>query len=86
MTAEPVSMERRLALLLADGSGDFDFIELHSMGETLWLEGDVPTYALEEKAVQLAEKVGFSRIINRIRVIPARDETSRQKSSDEASS
>jgi hypothetical protein len=70
MTTQPMTMERRLALLLADGSGDFDFIDLHAAGGTLWLEGEVRTYALERKAVELAEKVGFTRVLNRIRVIP----------------
>jgi hypothetical protein len=61
---------RRLALLLADGTGEFDFVQVVGFGELVYLEGRVSDHSYKVKAEQLARYVGFVDIRNAIRVLP----------------
>jgi osmotically-inducible protein OsmY len=71
VTTTPVDRGRRLALLLADGSGDFDFIRLAAFEDTVILEGRVPSYEHKRRASDMAEYVGFEDVRNLLRVVPA---------------
>jgi hypothetical protein len=61
---------RRLALLLADGTGDFDFVQAVAIQNRLVLEGHVKEYRLKQRAEELAKYVGFAAIENTIRIHP----------------
>jgi hypothetical protein len=73
MTTQPIDRERRLALLLADGSGNFDFVRIVQFEDSVILEGRVGEYGHKRRAEELAEYVGFHDIKNAIRIVP--DET-----------
>jgi hypothetical protein len=60
--------ERRLALLLADGTGDFDFVRAMPIQNWVVLEGKVKGYRDKERAKELAHYVGFDAVVNTIRV------------------
>lgn len=62
--------EKRLALLLADGSGDFDFVRGKAILNWVVLEGHVRAYRDKERAEEIAQYVGFKSIVNTIRVYP----------------
>ena len=63
--------ENRLALLLADGTGDFDYVHCFAVSETsVILRGRVASYALKQKAEVLAQYVGFTDITDALRVTP----------------
>lgn len=64
--------ERRLALLLADGSGDFDFCRAVAFESMVILQGYVTSYEAKQKAEALARHVGFTRVLNALRVYPRR--------------
>ena len=70
LTTQPVTRERRLALLLADGTGDFDFVHALAIQEILYLEGHVNSYEHKRRAEALARYVGFREINNGLRVMP----------------
>ncbi|HWO73377.1 MAG TPA: BON domain-containing protein [Dehalococcoidia bacterium] len=70
MTTGPMNKLRRLALLLADGTGVFDFVELEAFDDIVYLEGHVPSYESKRRAEELARYVGFTDIRNGIRVHP----------------
>ena len=72
LTTEPVTRERRLALLLADGTGDFDFVRSVTLEETVYLEGHVPSYEHKRRAEDLARYVGFMEVHNALRIFPGR--------------
>ena len=65
---EDANKERRLALLLADGSGDFDFVRVFGIQNWVVLEGKVKRYGDKERAEAIARDVGFASIVNTIRV------------------
>jgi hypothetical protein len=67
---EDAAKERRLALLLADGTGDHDFVRALAIQNYLVLEGHVKDYRLKERAEELAKYVGFEAVVNTIRVHP----------------
>jgi hypothetical protein len=67
---EESDRERRLALLLADGTGDFDFVRVFAIQTWVVLEGHVKAYRDKERAEELARHVGFEAIANTIRVHP----------------
>lgn len=71
MTTQPINREKRLALLLADGSGDFDFVHAIALEDVLYLEGHVTKYKDKVKAEQLALYVGFRDVRNALHVYPA---------------
>jgi osmotically-inducible protein OsmY len=60
--------ERRLALLLADGTGDFDFVRAVAIQNWVVLEGKVKTSRDKERAEEIARYVGFDAVVNSIRV------------------
>jgi hypothetical protein len=60
--------EHRLALLLADGTGDFDFVRAAVIQNWVVLEGKVKAYKDKERAEELARYVGFDAVVNTIRV------------------
>jgi hypothetical protein len=62
--------EKRLALLLADGTGDFDFVRARAILNWVVLEGHVAMYSDKERAEELARYVGFTEIVNTVRVYP----------------
>jgi hypothetical protein len=68
---EEDAREKRLALLLADGTGDFDFVRARAILNWVVLEGHVAKYQDKERAEELARYVGFTAIVNTIRVYPA---------------
>ena len=70
MTTQPVNKERRLALLLADGTGDFDFVRAVALQGTVYLEGHVPSFEHKSRAEELARYVGFADVRNALRVFP----------------
>jgi osmotically-inducible protein OsmY len=71
LTTQPVDRERRLFLLLADGTGDFDFVRIVSLQDTVYLEGHVKSYEDKRRAEEVASYVGFQGIQNAIRVYPS---------------
>jgi hypothetical protein len=73
LTTQPVDKERRLALLLADGTGDYDFVQAIAIEETLYLDGHVPSYEHMRRAEQLARYVGYADIRNALRVMPGEE-------------
>jgi osmotically-inducible protein OsmY len=60
--------EHRLALLLADGTGDFDFVRAVAVQNWVVLEGTVRRSHDKERAEELARHVGFEAVVNTIRV------------------
>jgi len=70
VTTGPMTKLRRLALLLADGTGDFDFVAMDSFDGTIYLEGHVPSYGHKRRAEELARYVGFDEVRNGLRVFP----------------
>jgi hypothetical protein len=68
--SEAAEKERRLALLLADGTGDFDFVRAIAIEGRVVLEGYVKTHHHKQRAEELARYVGFRTIVNTIRVYP----------------
>jgi hypothetical protein len=68
--SEEDAKEKRLALLLADGTGDFDFVRAKAIQNWMVLEGYVAAYRDKERAEELARYVGFSTIVDTIRVRP----------------
>jgi hypothetical protein len=66
----------RLALILADGTGDFDFVRVAGFGQFVFLEGHVSDYSHKVKAEQLARYVGFTDVRNELRVIARSQEES----------
>lgn len=70
MTTQRVDKERRLALLLADGSGDFDYVRPVAFDDTLALEGHVKSYSDKQRSEDLARYVGFVTVLNALRVYP----------------
>lgn len=63
-----IDKERRLALLLADGTGDFDFVLAVAIQNVIILEGKVKDYRDKERAEEFARYVGFDDVMNTIRV------------------
>jgi hypothetical protein len=70
MTGSGVERERRLALLLADGSGNFDFVRAVGIEDVAYLEGHVTSVEHKRRAADLARYVGFTRVENLLRVMP----------------
>jgi hypothetical protein len=68
--SEEDAKEKRLALLLADGTGDFDFVRARAILNWVVLEGHVTKYRDKERAEELARYVGFQGIVNTIRIHP----------------
>ena len=68
--SEEEAKEKRLALLLADGTGDFDFVRAKAISNWVVLEGRVKKYRDKKQAEELARYVGFTGIVNTIRVKP----------------
>jgi osmotically-inducible protein OsmY len=68
--AESRNRELRIALLLADGTGDFDFVRVFTIGETIYLDGYVKTPKHKVHAEEIAHYVGFEAIENFIRLMP----------------
>jgi len=62
--------EKRLALLLADGTGDFDFVHLAAFEAMVILKGHVNSHVAKQKAEDLARYVGFTNVVNELRVYP----------------
>jgi hypothetical protein len=62
--------ELRLALLLADGTGDFDFVRVFAVEEAIYLDGYVKSEKSRDRAEELARYVGFREIQNYIRLMP----------------
>jgi hypothetical protein len=73
LTTQPVDRERRLALLLADGTGDYDFVHAVAVQGVLYLEGHVPSYEHKRRAEELARYVGFEEVNNALRIYPERE-------------
>jgi hypothetical protein len=71
LRADDLSKERRLALLLADGSGNFDYVRAFASENVVHLQGHVASYGLKREAGELARHVGFTRVNNAIRILPA---------------
>jgi osmotically-inducible protein OsmY len=65
-----VERERRLALLLADGTGDFDFVRALAIGDSVYLQGHVKALEPKRRAEELAKYVGFQEVQNALRVFP----------------
>ena len=63
--------ELRLALLLADGTGDFDYVRVFAIDEAIYLDGYVTAEKSRERAEELARYVGFEQVHNFIRLMPA---------------
>jgi osmotically-inducible protein OsmY len=70
LTTQPITRERRLALLLADGTGDYDFVRAVAIEESVYLEGRVTSYEHKRHAEDLARYVGFRDVKNSLRVMP----------------
>jgi hypothetical protein len=70
LTTQPVTRELRLALLLADGTGDYDFVRAAGVQDMCYLEGHVTRYELKRRAEELARYVGYREVTNGIRVMP----------------
>jgi hypothetical protein len=70
LTTQPVDRERRLALLLADGTGDYDFVRAVAIGDMVYLEGHVKSLPHKQRAEELAEYVGFREVQNALRIFP----------------
>ena len=70
MTTQAMNKERRLALLLADGTGNFDFVRALAFEDTAYLEGHVKSYEHKYRAEELARHVGFTTVQNTVRVYP----------------
>ena len=70
LTTQPITKERRLALLLADGTGDYDFVHAVVIEESVYLEGHVNRYDHKRRAEDLARYVGFRDVKNSLRVMP----------------
>ena len=64
--------ERRLALLLADGSGDFDYCRAVAFESMVILQGHVTSFEAKQQAESLARYVGFARVLNALRVFPSK--------------
>ena len=62
--------EIRLAYLLADGSGDFDFARILAFKDLAYLVGHVKSAERKCRAEELARYVGFREVDNRLMVIP----------------
>jgi hypothetical protein len=73
VTTQPIDRQRRLALLLADGTGDFDFVHAITMEGIVYLEGHVLSYEQKRRAEELARYVGFDQVHNALRVVPGSD-------------
>jgi hypothetical protein len=73
VTTQPVDRLRRLALLLADGTGNYDFVHAMAVETAIILEGHVPSYEYKRRAEELARYVGFDVVHNALRVIPGED-------------
>jgi hypothetical protein len=69
-----MNKERRLALLLADGTGNYDFVRAVVFEDTVILEGHVHAYKHKRRAEELARYVGFSSVLNTLRIHPSGDE------------
>jgi hypothetical protein len=66
-----IEKEQRLALLLADGTGDFDYVHCFALDEsTVVLRGSVASYALKQKAESLAQYAGFTDVMDALRITP----------------
>lgn len=76
MTTQEVNRERRLALLLADGTGDFDFVHAVAFENMVYLEGHVDAYEHKRHAEELARYVGFAEVENALRIYPDDQHTS----------
>ncbi|HLF77794.1 MAG TPA: BON domain-containing protein [Dehalococcoidia bacterium] len=76
MATQEVNRERRLALLLADGTGDFDFVRAVVFENMVYLEGHVRTYTHKRHAEELARYVGFAQVKNALRIYPDEQHTS----------
>ena len=74
MTTQRINEERRLALLLADGTGDFDFVRAVTLEEKVYLEGHVKSYEHKQRAEELAHYVGFQDVRNALRIFPGEDQ------------
>lgn len=74
MTTQPINKERRLALLLADGTGNFDFVRAVALEAIIYLEGHVKSYEHKQRAEELAHYVGFLDVRNALRIFPGDDE------------
>ncbi|MPZ50212.1 MAG: BON domain-containing protein [Dehalococcoidia bacterium] len=70
LTTKPIDKQLRLALLLADGTGDYDFVHAVAIQEVVYLEGHVPSYEHKRRAEELAQYVGFGEVRNALRVMP----------------
>jgi len=70
LTTQEMNKERRLALLLADGTGDFDFVRALALEEMVYLEGHVKRYEHKQRAEELTRYVGFAGVRNALRVYP----------------
>ena len=83
MTTGPIDRQRRLALLLADGSGDYDFVSAIAVLDVVYLEGRVTSYAQKQHAEDLARHVGFDEVRNMVRVVPGEDAAARSTNQGE---
>jgi hypothetical protein len=70
LTTQPIDKQKRLALLLADGSGHYDFVRAVAIEEVVFLEGHVPSYEHKRRSEELALYVGFDEIRNALRIFP----------------
>lgn len=75
MTTQQMNRERRLALLLANGTGNFDFVRAVAFEDTAYLEGHVKSYEHKRRAEELARYVGFATVQNTLRVYPEEETT-----------
>jgi len=76
--------ERRLALLLADGSGDFDYCRAVAFESMVILQGHVTSFEAKQQAESLARYVGFARVLNALRVFPSKGEAAEKGGSQQA--
>ena len=68
-----MNKERRLALLLADGTGDFDFVRAVAFEETVYLEGHVNSLEHKRRAEEIARYVGYAEVRNALHVFPGQE-------------
>ena len=67
---EELAAERRIALLLADGTGDFDHVRACCFHDLLILRGYVRSMEARERAQEIAKGAGFTTVINDISIRP----------------
>lgn len=66
-----VSIERSLAMLLADATGGgSEQLSVTVLGRKVILQGLAPTYAFKARANETLRLAGFTEVDNRLRVAP----------------